>query len=184
MTGYNGTSGNACSGETAVAGAAPAVAVECICADGSTSAVASCSACVTLCSAAARGGMTGYNGTSGNACSGETAIADTPAPDSGAAVAPVMRTPASFSYVNPLGTTNITTIINRIIRTALGFVGALFLAMFIYGGTLWMIAAGDEKKVMSAKLTLKNALMGIVVISLSYAIINILFEFAGQVRGA
>ena len=96
--------------------------------------------------------------------------------------APTIHTPAEYGYVNPLGTTNIRTIINRVIRAALGFVGALFLAMFVYGGALWMTAAGDEKKVQSAKTTLRNAVIGILLIGLSYGLISIIFEFAGQVR--
>jgi len=97
--------------------------------------------------------------------------------------APTIHTPSEYGYVNPLGTTNIRTIINRVIRAALGFVGALFLAMFVYGGAVWMTAAGDEKKVQSAKTTLRNAVIGILVVALSYGLISIIFEFAGQVRG-
>jgi hypothetical protein len=99
-------------------------------------------------------------------------------------VAPTIHTPAEYGYVNPLGTTNIRTIINRVIRTALGFVGALFLAMFVYGGAVWMTAAGDEKKVQSAKTTIRNAVIGMLVIALSYGIISLIFQTAGQVRGA
>jgi len=97
--------------------------------------------------------------------------------------APVIHTPTEYGYVNPLGTTNIRTIINRIIRTALGFVGALFLAMFIYGGAVWMTAAGDEKKVQRAKLAIRNAVIGMFIVAFSYGIISIIFQAAGQVQG-
>src|SRR5689334_6300855 len=80
---------------------------------------------------------------SGLTCTSGTCAAAT----SDGTTAPTIHTPSEYGYVNPLGTTNIRTIINRVIRTALGFVGALFLAMFVYGGALWMTAAGDEKKV-------------------------------------
>lgn len=96
--------------------------------------------------------------------------------------APAFHTATEYGYVNPLGTTNIRTILNRVIRTALGFVGALFLAMFVYGGALWMTAAGDEKKVQSAKTTIRNAVIGIFIVALSYAFISLIFETAGQIR--
>jgi lysylphosphatidylglycerol synthetase-like protein (DUF2156 family) len=106
--------------------------------------------------------------------------ANATAPDANAA--PVFHTATEYGYVNPLGTTNIRTILNRVIRTALGFVGALFLAMFVYGGALWMTAAGDEKKVQSAKTTIRNAVIGIFIVALSYAFISLIFETAGQIR--
>jgi len=114
-------------------------------------------------------------------CTGTTPPASPTAPDVNAA--PVMHTPIEYGYRNPLGTTNIRTIINRVIRGALGFVGALFLAMFIYGGALWMTAAGDEKKVQRAKTTLANAVIGLIVISFSYLIISFIFQTAATIRG-
>jgi hypothetical protein len=97
--------------------------------------------------------------------------------------APVFHTPGEYGYVNPLGTTNITTIINRVIRTALGFVGALFLAMFIYGGAVWMTAQGDEKRVQTAKTTIRNSVIGMLIIAFSYGIISIIFQASSSVRG-
>jgi cytochrome bd-type quinol oxidase subunit 2 len=97
-------------------------------------------------------------------------------------VAPVFHTPTEYGYVNPLGTTNISTIINNIIKTALGFVGALFLAMFVYGGARWMTAGGEEKNVQSAKNTIRNAVIGMLVIALSYGIISLIFQTASQIQ--
>ncbi len=104
-------------------------------------------------------------------------------PDEAAADAPAPRTPVEFGYQNPLGTTNLNTVINRIIKTALGFVGALFLAMFVYAGVLYMTAGGDAKKVDSAKKTMLNAVFGILIIATAYTIISLIFQTAGQVRG-
>lgn len=96
---------------------------------------------------------------------------------------PPTRTAVEFGYVNPLGTISLNEVIKRVIRTALGFVGALFLAMFVYGGTLWMVAGGDAKKVESGRKTLINAVIGMVVIAISYSIISIIFETASVIRG-
>lgn len=96
---------------------------------------------------------------------------------------PQTRTPVEFGYVNPLGTVDLNVVLGRIIRTVLGFVGALFLAMFVYGGTQWMVAGGDAKKVESGRKTLINAVIGMVVIAISYSIISIIFETASVIRG-
>lgn len=93
---------------------------------------------------------------------------------------PAPRTPSDFGYRNPLGTTNVNQIINRVIRAALGVVGAIFLAMFIWGGVLWMTATGEPDKVKKAKSALLNAVIGMTVIALSYTILNVLFGIAGS----
>lgn len=133
--------------------------------------------------------MTGFNGISGDACAGGAAVLSAPVPAAApatadeAAGAPTPRTPTEFGYVNPLGTTDLNTVINRIIKTALGFVGALFLAMFVYAGVLYMTAGGDAKKVDSAKKTMLNAVFGILIIAMAYTIISLIFQTASQVRG-
>lgn len=118
--------------------------------------------------------------------------ATTPAPtcvDDGAPAAepetppPPTRTPGEFGYRNPLGNVSVNTLIGRLIRTALGFVGALFLLMFIYGGTTWMLAGGEEKKVKSGQQTLINAVIGMVIVAISYSVISIIFETVNVVRG-
>lgn len=92
--------------------------------------------------------------------------------------------PASFGYRNPLGSTSIPQIIGRIVRAALGIVGAIFLAVFIYGGALWMTAGGDPGKVTAAKRALLNAVIGLVVTIFSYSLLTIVFQVAGSLSGS
>ncbi|KAA0206219.1 hypothetical protein EDM68_02975 [Candidatus Uhrbacteria bacterium] len=103
------------------------------------------------------------------------------APAEPEAAPPAPRTPGEFGYVNPLGTVNLNVVLNRVIRTVLGFVGAIFLAMFVYGGATWMLAGGDAKKVESGRKALINAVIGMAIIALSYAIISVIFETAGRI---
>lgn len=92
--------------------------------------------------------------------------------------------PASYGYNNPLGTSaTINTVINRVVRAALGVVGAIFLAVFVYGGALWMTAGGDSGKVSKAKSALINSVIGMVIVALSYTILNVLFSVAGSLTG-
>ena len=73
---------------------------------------------------------------------------------------------------NPLHTTDIRTIIGRIIQAILGVTGATALLMFVYGGFLWLISGGENDKVKKGKETMKWAVAGLAVIIGAYMIIN------------
>lgn len=60
--------------------------------------------------------------------------------------------------------------ISKIISFILGLVGVIFLALVIYGGFLWMTAAGNDKQVETAKNIISRAAIGLVVVILAYAI--------------
>ncbi|MEA1963227.1 MAG: pilin [Patescibacteria group bacterium] len=63
-------------------------------------------------------------------------------------------------------------LIGQIINGVLGIVGSLALVMFIYGGFVWMLAAGSNEKVQKGKDILIWATIGLVVIFASYAIVD------------
>ncbi len=73
---------------------------------------------------------------------------------------------------NPLGTSDVRVVIANVIRAALGLVGSIALLMFIYGGFLWMTAAGNDEKVKQGKDTLVWTTLGIAIIFAAYAILN------------
>lgn len=62
--------------------------------------------------------------------------------------------------------------IATIIKYALGLVGAIALAMIVYGGFLYITAAGDQKQIEKAKIVIIYAVIGIVVIGVSYALVQ------------
>jgi hypothetical protein len=90
--------------------------------------------------------------------------------------------PSDFGFRNPLGSNDLRVIISRLIRAVLGVVGALFLAMFVYGGVKWMTSM-DSKAIDSAKKTLVNAVIGMVIVAFSYSMVSLVFSLAGQVAG-
>ncbi len=61
-------------------------------------------------------------------------------------------------------------IIGAIIGIVLSFVGIIFLSLTIYAGFLWMTSGGNEIKVLKAKETLRNSIIGLVVILSAYSI--------------
>lgn len=63
-------------------------------------------------------------------------------------------------------------ILGRVIKAALGLTGAIALVMFIWGGFLWMFSGGNPSAVKKGKDTLVMAVLGLVVIFASYAIVN------------
>ena len=61
-------------------------------------------------------------------------------------------------------------IVSNIIQIALSFLGVIFLVLTIYGGFLWMTAAGDESKVESARKMITAAIIGLIIVVSAYAI--------------
>ncbi len=81
--------------------------------------------------------------------------------------------PGTECLSNPLGdNVSIPSIIGNVINAILGLVGSLALAMFIYGGFVWMLSAGSQEKVTKGKNILVWATIGLVVIFSSYAAVK------------
>lgn len=70
-------------------------------------------------------------------------------------------------------------IIGRVINATMGLVGSLALAMFIYGGFVWMLAAGNDQRVQKGKEILTWATIGLIVIFSSYALVRVIFTGLG-----
>lgn len=71
-------------------------------------------------------------------------------------------------------------IIGGVIQFLLGAAGALFLAMFVYGGTLWLTAGSSDRQE-DAQKTLINASVGVIVVILSYTLVSLLVRTLGSV---
>ena len=80
----------------------------------------------------------------------------------------------SVCLTNPLGTDNhsIPTLLGKIINNVLGVIGSLALVMFIYGGTTWMLSAGNQEQVTKGKNILIWAALGLVIIFTAYALVR------------
>ena len=68
-----------------------------------------------------------------------------------------------------------------IINIALSFLGLIAVIIVIYGGFVWMTSGGNEEKINNAKKILKNGLIGLVIILLSWGIATwVLAQFSGD----
>lgn len=75
---------------------------------------------------------------------------------------------------------NIGTLFTRLIQLALFVAGLVFFAMITWGGFRYLNAGGDPKTAGSARQTLTNAGIGLLIVVVSFVIIEILTRMAGQ----
>ena len=71
------------------------------------------------------------------------------------------------------------TLIGKIINAVLGIVGSIALVMVIYGGFIWMTAAGNQEKVTKGRDVLVWAAVGLFIIFSSYALVKFVFTGLG-----
>ena len=61
-------------------------------------------------------------------------------------------------------------VIVNIIRTTLSFLGIIFVGLVVYGGFLFITAHGEEDQITSGKKIVIGAVVGLIIILLSYSI--------------
>jgi hypothetical protein len=71
------------------------------------------------------------------------------------------------------------TLIVNVANWILGCVGAIALLFFVYGGFVFILSAGSEKKVEEGKTILMNAIIGLVIVFASYLIIQTSMSLLG-----
>ncbi len=69
-----------------------------------------------------------------------------------------------------VGEQDLPTIIGRLINVFIGLLGVIMVVLVLYGGYLWMTAAGDPEKVKKGRQIIIMASAGIIVILAAYAI--------------
>ncbi len=69
-----------------------------------------------------------------------------------------------------LGTQDVRVTIARIINVAMGLLGIIAVVIVLYGGFLWMTAAGNEDRVDKAQKMIVAGIIGLAIILSAYAI--------------
>jgi len=72
------------------------------------------------------------------------------------------------------GPANFNTIIGSVTNVLLGFAGALSVIFIIIGGIMYATSAGNDSQVQKAKSTITNAVVGLVISILAFAIVSFL----------
>ncbi len=92
------------------------------------------------------------------------------------------------TQANLASTATLPEIIGNLVRTFIGLLGIAFLLLTVYAGYLWLTAQGDDKKVEHAKTLLKNAVIGLIIISAAYAtaafVVNAIANTAAPAAGS
>jgi len=99
-------------------------------------------------------------------------------PDVSAALIDTTDNPDNISAATG-GEGSFRTLARTIINWFLGFLGFIAVAMIIYGGFLYVTSAGNEDSTGKAKKILIYAVVGIIIILLSFAIVNTVISGAG-----
>lgn len=79
------------------------------------------------------------------------------------------------SYSPATTESSLTLYIGQIINVFFALFGTIFIILMVYAGYNWMTASDNEKKVKTAKETIKTAILGLIITSGSYAIWQFLF---------
>ena len=75
-----------------------------------------------------------------------------------------------------LGSADPVSILISLINILLSLLGVLFLIMVLYSGLLFLFSGGRDERVSQAKKTFFNALVGILIIFLSFSIVQFLID--------
>jgi cytosine/uracil/thiamine/allantoin permease len=72
------------------------------------------------------------------------------------------------------GTNTASDLLVTILEIALGLVGLIAILFLVWGGFQYITSAGDEEKLGKAKGTMINALIGLAIVLLAYALVRII----------
>lgn len=73
--------------------------------------------------------------------------------------------------------TSFAKIVGSVVRIFLSLLGVIFVSYTIYGGFLWMTAAGNDEKITKAKHIIRDGIVGMIVILSAAAIYYFIAEF-------
>lgn len=87
----------------------------------------------------------------------------------------ILDIPSTLGDLNKMGNVDIPVLIGKGIKLLMQVIGTIALLMFVYGGLLWMVSAGNTEKTKKAMDIMLWAGLGVIVILSSYAIVNFVF---------
>lgn len=87
-----------------------------------------------------------------------------------------LEVPSTLGDLNKMGNVDIPVLIGKGIKLLMQVIGTIALLMFVYGGLLWMVSAGNTEKTKKAMDIMLWAGLGVIVILSSYAIVNFVFD--------
>jgi len=86
-----------------------------------------------------------------------------------------------FQTETQLTNADLTTVIGRIVRIVIGFLGLIAVVIILIGGFQWMTSGGDEDKIKGAQKLMTNGVIGLFIVVIAYAIALFVMNIIGRV---
>lgn len=83
-----------------------------------------------------------------------------------------------------LAAPNFSVLLVNLVNWILGLLGIIAVTMIILGGFQWLISGGNDESVASAKKTIGNAVIGIIIILLAWAVVHFTIGTIQNASGA
>ena len=80
---------------------------------------------------------------------------------------------------DPAKLSDLNKVFENVVNVALAFAGIVLFVLLIIGGFRYITAGGDPKGIEGAKKTLTYAIAGIVLVAVSFLILNFIASFTG-----
>jgi phage shock protein PspC (stress-responsive transcriptional regulator) len=96
---------------------------------------------------------------------------------------PALNFGLEYAQQTGLGTQDIRVTIARIIRILIGLLGITAVVIILYGGYSYMTSQGNPEKVEKAKKILINGTIGLIIILLSFAIVQFILNYLAGAAG-
>ncbi len=64
----------------------------------------------------------------------------------------------------------------KIVQIVISYLGIVMMILVLYGGFVWMTAAGSEDRVKKAKEIITAAVIGVLIVVFAYAIVSVVFK--------
>lgn len=80
-----------------------------------------------------------------------------------AASAAATSTTASTTFVNPIKFSSVSEVVNALLSNLKGIIATVAILFIVIGGIMYILSAGDEKKMTTAKSTITAAMIGLAI---------------------
>lgn len=91
---------------------------------------------------------------------------------------------ATGTAANVVSSSDVSGVVGGVILRLGGLIGALFLALLVYGGAIWMTAQGSDEKIKKAKGIITSAVIGLIVTIAAYSISSYVIKIASGVASS
>jgi len=71
---------------------------------------------------------------------------------------------AGYATDPNLAKTGLARVVGQVARVVISLLGVIFISYTIYGGYMWMTAAGNEEKISKARKTIRDGIIGLILI--------------------